>query len=63
MYRLENQDKLVGAFTVGSDSSSAKPFITLINLKTGNDEWTAKLPAQSIKGGASIDSAGRILVT
>ncbi|MBC8325201.1 MAG: PQQ-binding-like beta-propeller repeat protein [Verrucomicrobia subdivision 3 bacterium] len=48
---------------VGDQGAEKDPFITLINLKTGNDEWTAKLPAQPIKGGASIDSAGRIWVT
>ena len=48
---------------IGDAGTEKEPFITLINLKTGNDEWTAKLPAQPIKGGASIDSTGRILVT
>jgi len=48
---------------VGDAGAEKEPFITIINLKTGKDEWTAKLPAQPIKGGASIDSAGKILVT
>jgi len=48
---------------VGDAGVEKKPFITIINLKTGKDEWTAGLPAQPIKGGASIDSTGKILVT
>jgi len=48
---------------VGDAGAEKEPFITIVNLKTGKDEWTAKLPAQPIKGGASIDSTGRILVT
>jgi hypothetical protein len=48
---------------VGDAGAEKEPFITIVTLKTGKDEWTAKLPAQPIKGGASIDSTGRILVT
>lgn len=48
---------------VGDAGAEKEPFITIINLKTGKDEWTAKLPVQPIIGGASIDSTGNILVT
>jgi outer membrane protein assembly factor BamB len=57
---IVGETRLLG---VGDAGTEKEPFITLINLKTGNDEWTDKLPTQPIKGGASIDSTGRILVT
>ena len=57
---IVGKTRLIG---VGDTGQQKTPFIAIIDLNTGNDEWTAKLPAQPIKGGASIDSTGRILVT
>ncbi len=57
---IVGKTRLIG---VGDNGQQKTPFIAIIDLKTGNDEWTARLPAQPIKGGASIDSTGRILVT
>ncbi|MFP6886872.1 MAG: hypothetical protein VB997_04890, partial [Opitutales bacterium] len=40
-----------------------KPFLTAIHVKDGVIAWSENLPAQPIKGGASIDHKGRIFVT
>ena len=54
------KERLIG---VGDAGQEKKPFITIIDLKTGRDLFFADLPAQPIKGGAAIDGKGRILVT
>ena len=48
---------------VGDSGTNREPFVAIIDLKTGKDIWTEKLPAKPIKGGAAIDKSGRILVS
>ena len=52
---------LITAGDVGHDQKI--PFLASIDLETGKNNWVQRLPAQPIKGGAAIDSLGRILVT
>ena len=37
-------------------------FMASIDPKTGKDHWIVKIPANAVKGGASIDHRGRIYV-
>ncbi|SVE29430.1 uncharacterized protein METZ01_LOCUS482284, partial [marine metagenome] len=48
---------------VGASGASREAFVAVIDLKTGKDIWTEKLPTKPIKGGAAIDKSGRILVS
>ena len=57
---IVGKDRLIG---VGDSGDHKEAFIAIIDLKTGKDIWTEKLPAQPIKGGAAIDKSGRILVS
>jgi outer membrane protein assembly factor BamB len=57
---IVGKDRLLG---VGDSGTNKEPFVAIIDLKTGKDIWTEKLPAKPIKGGAAIDKSGRILVS
>ena len=48
---------------VGDVGQKKSPFITMIDLQTGQDLWKKPLSAQPIKGGLAIDNEGRILVS
>ena len=48
---------------VGDVGQKKSPFITMIDLQTGQDLWKKPLRAQPIKGGLAIDNEGRILVS
>ena len=58
---IVGKKNLIAVGDVGNEKKI--PFIASINLKTGKNNWVEQLPAQPIKGGASIDNQGRILVS
>ena len=53
--------RLVGVGDVGMAKTT--PFLTTIDIESGKNVWVQQLPAQPVKGGAAIDSQGRILVS
>lgn len=56
-----NNDRLLATGHV--DKSPDKPFLVAINIADGSDLWQKELPADAVKGGTAVDSAGRIFVT
>lgn len=55
-----SKDRLLA--TGQSAETSDKPFLTLLDLKTGNDIWTKTLPAEAVKGGTATDHQGNIYI-
>ena len=45
-----------------ADATPDKPFLTAINIQDGTDVWSHPLPADGVKGGTAISSAGQIFV-
>lgn len=46
-----------------SDKAPNDHFLVAINVKDGSDLWKKSLPADAVKGGTAVDSAGRVFVT
>jgi outer membrane protein assembly factor BamB len=45
------------------DGSPEEPFLVAIRIADGKDIWRQDLPANVVKGGTAVDSAGRVFVT
>ena len=44
------------------DGDESNAFLVSINTADGSDNWIEQIPADAVKGGISIDHAGRIFV-
>jgi outer membrane protein assembly factor BamB len=54
-------DRLLAAGHSGGEKP--KDFLATIDIESGKDIWSHKLPSTPVKGGTALDSAGRIYVT
>ena len=68
----DKQGRRFASFVVGPElllvagdlgEAPKKPFLAVMRVEDGEIAWSVTLPAQPIKGGASIDHQGRIFVT